>query len=256
MIELDARLDHNGDNPRPRAIKPSSLKDRLMCAQRRQRVLRPGHFQFRQILSRATGHGNFRADNIDWRLPARCLPGIFGGGNQPGSTTCDGILRQRYGITSATHRAVGMNLAKAGGNIGRDHHLSLGHGGIGWQMRPRIGPQMVAAQQYPPARQPHLVGYAKHELAKIVRRHSRIAAILIDLVAGRFDQRDRPLRFKYIQQRRFDDQRMGRTHRNNTAGLAALVTRDQIEHGLHWETFHNRCCDCLSNLRSYAQLKQ
>ena len=61
------------------------------------------------------------------------------------------------------------------------------------------------------------------KVTEVRRRHPGIAAVLIDLVRGRLDQRERCAGTPRVAQRRLDHQRMRRTDGKYPAGLARLV---------------------------------
>jgi hypothetical protein len=65
------------------------------------------------------------------------------------------------------------------------------HGLVGRQMLPRIGPEMVAAQNDARRSKPTRAAMSSTKSAEVGWRHAGIAAILIDLVAGGFDQHGR-----------------------------------------------------------------
>jgi len=67
---------------------------------------------------------------------------------------------------------------------------------------------MVPAKKNPAPRQADAFSNGIHKVTESDRLHSGITAILMDLVRGCFDQRERRTRTVSMQQRRFDHERM------------------------------------------------
>jgi hypothetical protein len=65
---------------------------------------------------------------------------------------------------------------------------ALLHGLVGRQMLPRVGAEMVAAEDEARRVEADRRGDLLDEATEVGWRHAGITAILIDLVAGRFDQ--------------------------------------------------------------------
>ena len=57
---------------------------------------------------------------------------------------------------------------------------------------PRVRAQMIAAQHDALARQPNGCCHRQQTLAKLGRPHARVAAVLVHLIGGGFDQRKAP----------------------------------------------------------------
>ena len=74
---------------------------------------------------------------------------------------------------------------------------------------------------------------ASTKSTEVRRRHAGVAAVLVDLVGGRLDQRERCAGSSRMAQRRLDHQRVRRTDGKYPAGLACLVPADQVENDLH-----------------------
>ncbi len=233
VVELDARLHHGGDDARPRFRQPLRREHRAVGLDRGDRRLESRHLQLGQILGRAAEHRHLGADDIDARLTADASLRGLGDADQARGAAGDGVLRQGTGSSAHDMEQSAWMLAEAGGHVLLDQHLGLLHGLLGGQTGPRIGAQMVPAQQNALARQADLVGEAVDEVAEHLGRHTGIAAVLIDLVAGRLDQHHAHIGLQRVDESRLDDQRMGRTDRIYAASLAGLVPGDQIEHRLH-----------------------
>ncbi len=124
-----------------------------------------------------------------------------------------------------------MQLLVAGRGIGSDHLARLGHRRIRRQVLPRVRAEMVAAQDHLRAVEPDRVRDAPDQVAEVGRPHAGIAAILVDLVAGRLDQGRAAIRHR-LSQRRLDHQRMRRAHRGDADGLAGLTPASQRQQGL------------------------
>ena len=81
-----------------------------------------------------------------------------------------------------------MNFGEAGLGILRDHLFGAAHRLFRRQFAPHMRSQMIAAQNELALRQTRPRHQRLDEIAKSGRPHAGIAAILVDLIAGRFDQ--------------------------------------------------------------------
>ncbi len=81
-----------------------------------------------------------------------------------------------------------MNLNKAGGCVSAHQLLTFLHSLFGRQGSPGVWPQVVAAQQNAFAWKIFLFGQLAHVRTEMLRGHAGVAAFLVDLVAGCFDQ--------------------------------------------------------------------
>jgi hypothetical protein len=104
-----------------------------------------------------------------------------------------------------------VKLAISRTGIGLDHRNGLRHGRVGGQIAPRLRPEMIAAQHQIIIRQADLARHRPHLVGEGERRHSRIAAVLVHLIAGRFNDRDL-LAIAGKLQRGTDDGRMRAAH--------------------------------------------
>ena len=77
---------------------------------------------------------------------------------------------------------------EAGGDVGLDQHARMGHGFGGGTLLPGVRAEVVAAQDQPLARETFLIGQRAHVVAVLRWGHAGVAAELVDLVGGRFDQ--------------------------------------------------------------------
>lgn len=114
--------------------------------------------------------------------------GGLGGGGKPRSAFRRHGIWKRHRFAGAAHACIEMQLGEAGPRIGLDHRHGLGHGAFRWQMFPRVWAKVVAAEDDPLLREGDAVGDAGDETGEIGGRHAGIAAVLIDLVAGRLNQ--------------------------------------------------------------------
>ncbi len=121
-----------------------------------------------------------------------------------------------------------MQLGEPRRRIGGDHRLGLFHGVIGRQVLPRVRAQVVAAEDDARCVAAGALGRLGDEAAKVVGRHAGIAAILVDLVAGRLDQGRVP-EVAGEAERRLDDHGMGGTDRGDTLRPACVERRGNVE---------------------------
>jgi hypothetical protein len=131
----------------------------------------------------AAGYRHLGADDVD-RAAARRLDGM----GQPRRAPGDQLGWQRLRVVSAGHAGVEVDLGEAGRGIAAHQGLGLGHGCVGRVVPPRVWTEMIAAQNEALGRQATRGGELGHEGAEIGGAHSCVAALLVDLVAGRFDQ--------------------------------------------------------------------
>ena len=80
-----------------------------------------------------------------------------------------------------------MQLGEARFGKGPDHDRGLLHSLGRRQALPWIGTEMITTENDPFGRKAAPRRYAFHETAEVSRRHAGIAAVLVDLVAGRLD---------------------------------------------------------------------
>src|SRR4051812_45753378 len=124
-----------------------------------------------------------------------------------------------------------MDLAKARGDVIMNEHVSSRHRLFRGKCLPRVRTKMVAAKKHTNSRQANALGNAINKVTETDRLHSSVAALLIDLVRGCFDQSERRTRAAGMEQRRFDHERMRGAYRESSASLARPVPRDQVEKG-------------------------
>ena len=92
---------------------------------------------------------------------------------------------------------------------------------------------MVATEHDAIARQADAIRNAMDEVAEVRRRHAGIAAVLVDLVGGRLDQRERRIVSQGMRQRRLDRQRVRGTYGIHSPASAGPVARNPFENRLH-----------------------
>ena len=127
-----------------------------------------------------------------------------------------------------------MNLAEARADIVLDQDFGPRHRLLGGQRLPGIRTEMVPTEQNAISRQAGAIGNAMDKVAEARRFHAGVAAILIDLVGRRLDQRERRSGPQDMAKRRHDHQRMRGADGKYAARLAGLVTRDEVEDGLQF----------------------
>ena len=118
-------------------------------------------------------------------------------------------------LTATPHRCVEMQLVKSRSRIRGNHRLGLAHRHFGGLVPPGIRSQMVSTQYNACCVETFLPRNTHHQSGKVCRSHSRITAVMIDLVASRFDERDRS-RPRGMPQRGPQNDRIGRADRRNT----------------------------------------
>ena len=233
MIEFDARLHHDRDDAIPRIGQSGRGENLPVRLDRRARRVGRRHRNRIEFLGGAARHRHLGADHIDRRLAAGFRMGALGDRAEPRRALRHRRVRQRRRIAGAGHRAIEMDLAKARAHIVRDHHLGPLHRLVGRQVLPGVRPEMIAAEHDALHRQTGAAGNRRDKVAEVRRRHPGIAAVLIDLIGGRLDQRKRCAGAPRVAQRRLDHQRVRRADGKYPAGLACLVPADQVEDDPH-----------------------
>src|SRR6516225_1758429 len=233
MVEFDSGLRHQRDHPRP-GLREAGLRElRAMGVDGRARIFGRRDGKRVQLLRSPARRGDLGADDIDRRLPLSTRMGALGGCAQTRRAGGDRLAGKGRAIVRTRHRAIEMDLAEACGHIILDQCLRARHGSFCAQGLPDVGTEVATAENNAMAIKAEAIRDAMDEVAEAHRRHAGIAALLIDLVRGRFDQRERRARTPGVKQRRLDHQRMRGAHGKHAAGLARLVPRDAIDNGPH-----------------------
>ena len=225
--KFDAGLHDKADNAHKGSSDSGRCKGMAMLGDSTCRIIGGGHGQMVNGMGGTTGNGHLGADDIDGRdIDALC----FGHGGKAGIARSDHMAGQGRGVTRAGHAAIEVNLGEPGLHIGGHHGAGPGHGICGGQMSPWIGAKMIAAENQVGG----IVTFALRNLqdkgAKGGGGHAGIAAVLIDLIAGRLDQHG-PAMGGGKGQSRTDDVGMGRTDRRDTTDDASAAVRRKGQEG-------------------------
>ena len=221
MPELDAGLHHDGDDPLPCAA--NFAKRAFMDGIGGEHVFRRRRLQMIETLGGTSRGRNLCPDDID-RLRGRRR---FRPRGEAGRADCDLVVRQGRGFAFAAHAGVEMQFLVAGRRVGRDHVSCAGHRLRCRKMLPRVGAEMVAAENKARAGQADAFGDAPDEIAEIGRLHAGVAAFLVDLVAGGLDQ-GRGVVVERLQQGRLDHQPMRRADRGDPDRMPGTALRGQL----------------------------
>ena len=124
-----------------------------------------------------------------------------------------------------------MKLGEAGPHKGVDHGFGLAKRLFGRQRLPGVGAEVVAAEDQPARLETDPPRDAGHEIAEARRRHASIAAVLVDLVAGRLDQ-NRGAVGHALQQGGFDGEGVGRADRRDADARAGMTETGKIRDGV------------------------
>ena len=191
VIELDARLDDHRDHPRKGVADAELGEGAAVLGKRGERRLRPRHFDRVERMGGAARRRHLGADDVDRRLAAGPLGRPLGDRGEACRARRDDLVAERGRLAEAAHAGVEMDLREARLDVSRDHRLGPLHRFVGRQMLPRIGPEVIAAEDEAGKRKPGRPGDLLDEAAEVRRRHAGVAAFLVDLVAGRLDQHPR-----------------------------------------------------------------
>ena len=139
--------------------------------------------------------------------------------DQGDGALCGHLVSQCRWLASASHAGVEMQLGKARSAVIFYHCLSPLHRLVCGQMLPRIGAKMIAAENDPGGVKTDARRDTFHEIAEIGGRHAGVAALLVDLIAGRLDENSLA-RAKRQRQGGFDDEGMGGANRSDARPTA------------------------------------
>ena len=119
-----------------------------------------------------------------------------------------------------------MQFGEAGPGVGVDHGFGPPHRLVRRQMLPRVGTKVIAAEDDPGRVETDARSDRLHESAEIGRRHAGVAALLVDLIAGRLDQ-DAPAGAKRQRQGGLDDDGMGGAYRRDAGPAVGQALADE-----------------------------
>ena len=91
-------------------------------------------------------------------------------------------------IVATGHTGVEMNLGESCSYVLNNHRLGIAHSLLFWQLAPRVRSQVISTEdkfRFIESGSPYMLQYKVTELKW---PHPRIAAKLVYLIAGRFDQ--------------------------------------------------------------------
>ena len=225
IAELDAGLHHEGDDAAEGLAETVATEGRLVHRERVLGCLRRRHDQMVRGVRRAAGHRNLGPDDVDGRSMPRARGRGLGSRGEAGGACRDDVVVQHGRVVGAAHAGVEMDLGVAGGGEIGHQDLGLRHRGVGGQSRPGIGAEMIAAEDEGCGVEPALGREVADEVAEAGGRHPGIAAVLVHLVAGRFDQHRRAAPAR-MAQGGLEHHRMGGTD----GGKAAAPAR-RARHG-------------------------
>ena len=133
-----------------------------------------------------------------------------------------------------------MQLGEAGSGVAFDHGFGPLHRLVRGQMLPRIGTKMIASENDPGGVKTNARRDRLDETAEIGRRHAGVAALLVDLIAGRLDK-DAPARAKPERQGGFDDDWMGGANRCDAGpAVGQPFAHKRRERPSHGRAFSNK----------------
>ena len=114
VVEFDARLHDQCHCAFPGRTETERHEGVTVGVERHSDRARRGHRQGTQFLGGTSGCRDLRADHVEGCFAAGLAPCTLGGVAQPRRALRDDGVRQRAGIVGTGHRAVEMDLPKAG----------------------------------------------------------------------------------------------------------------------------------------------
>ena len=121
---------------------------------------------------------------------------------------------QVFRLTFAAHARVDVDLLVPCGDVGGNHRFGFRQRVLSRQVTPRIRAKVIATEDYPFTREPHLISNTVYLVAEGGGGHARVTTLLVDLVTRRFDEHRRSMSGRFAQGC-FDDHRMRRAHRGD-----------------------------------------
>ena len=188
LVEIDARLHHHGDDAAPGAMQLVVQEGAAVHVQRAARGLRAGDGASLRQRCFTAGYRHFRADHVDGRREAGGSRRRFGDEAQARRAGGHGFIVELQWIVGTAHAAIEVDFMETGRRIRGDQGLGVGHGGGRIEVLPGVRAKMVAAQHQAAGGETLFARQCQHGVAENCRRHARVAAELVDLVRGRFDQ--------------------------------------------------------------------
>lgn len=185
VVELDAGLDDQADDARPCCTETAGVKGFAVDAEGFGGGGRGGDGEALHAFRGAAGDGDLGADDVHGRGTGG---GVFGGFAEIGGAGGDELLGEWGGVVGAGHAGVEMELAEAGGCVLSDHDLCGGHGFGGSGLLPGIGAEVIATEEDAFGGKTELCGNVEDEPAEVGGLHAGVAAVLVDLVGGGFDE--------------------------------------------------------------------
>ena len=233
MVKFDAGLDDQRHDPRPDVIAEAVRGEGVfMYGVGGARGVRRGRRDAIERFFRPAGHGYFGADDVNQRHGAgHSGARVFGDAAEAGGTFGDSRVWQRHRITGAAHAAIEVDFFVTGLDVMADEFLAVGHRLVCGQVLPAVRAEVVAAEDG--------VGVGGQQFFdlgdELRRRHAGVAAELIDLVRGGFEQQRRA-----VFTRQFcgsaDDGGVRAAYGNNAAAPVSFVCGDDGRNAI----FHRR----------------
>ena len=230
VAELDAGLDDHSDDVLHAVAHALFGPDALVSGNGVAESIGAGDSQRVLSLGSTAGDGYFAADDEDGThciglLGLQLFVALHSCLVQLSAAACDDLgLEQAGSVVSHLHAGVEVDLGKACAGILVDQLDRVLHGlGLG-QLLPGQGAEVVACQDHHVLGQVDVFGHFQDHLVEVGRLHAGVAAKLVDLVGGGFDQ-DGDAALLGAAQRDLNDQLVGAAIRGDAAAdaLAALI---------------------------------
>lgn len=186
IAEIEARLHDDADNAAERIGQPEFRKLATVRFDRAEHAAGVGWVDLVPF-THAARRWNLGADNIEWLVVTRSGLGRFG--KARGALGHNGFLKD-FRIVTTAHRTIEVDFLETRTHVGVNHCLCLGHRSLGVDVPPRLRAKVITAEQQLFFGQACLVGRIAHQRNEVGGLHSRISTLMIDLITGRFNERD------------------------------------------------------------------
>ncbi len=196
VVEINARLHDHCDHAPPSPAQCVRGEGAAVHLESQGGSLGPGNRDPATEGGFAARHRHLGADHVDRRRQTRRLRGGLGHLGEYGRPLRDHLVGERGRIVSARHAAVQMDLVETRGDVGADQLARTGHGHRGRQVLPGVWPQVVATEQKALRRQTVRLRHCLNRGVELPWRHAGVAAELVYLIGGGFDQQQRARLFR------------------------------------------------------------
>ena len=231
VAELDPGLDDLGDHSPPGPIEPPAREGLARQVEAPLGVLDGRDGRPLVLPGLASGRRDLGPDHVDGLRHARraLRRGRLGCHRKIGRPRRRDRVRQGpERVVGAAHAGVEVHLRVPGPHVVPHHLRRAGHGEADPERRPRVRPQVIAAQHHAVPGQPRLPREPGDERHELRRPHAGVPTFLVDLVGGGLHEDGGPVLARLLEGGLQDDG-VGGADREDAPGKAALLGGDHLQ---------------------------